>query len=118
MFDPYDQQKATSGLSRIGKSKTLRRLVVGLVAACMTGLMLSQVIDTYAGRQPTLDTVLNLVVFALIVAGFFFFRHLFRTKLNFEVDDLNPPLGWAPTLSKEAAQSYRGLKKLSGIVKI
>ena len=110
MTDPYDQQNATTWLSRIGKDKLLRRLVIGIFATCMAGLMFSQIIDAYTGRQPALDTILNLVVCAIIVAGFFVFRHLFRTTLNFEVDDLEPPFGWAPTISKEAAQSYRGFQ--------
>ena len=110
MFDPYDQMAASSRISRVGKSKVLRRLVAGIFAACMVGLMFSQVLDTFTGRQASIDTILNLVVFGLVVAGFFFFRHLFRTTLNFEVDDLNPPLGWAPTLSKEDMQAYRGFQ--------
>ena len=110
MTDPYDQQNATTWLSRIGKDKLLRRLVTGIFAACMAGLMISQVIDAYTGRQPALDTILNLAVCAIIVVGFFVFRHLFRTTLNFEVDDLEPPFGWAPTISKEAAQAYRGFQ--------
>ena len=110
MLDPYDQHVAASWLSRIAHNKTSRRLVIGIFAACMAGLTFSQVVDTVAGSQPAMDTILNLVTLAIIVAGFFFFRHLFRTKLNFEVDDLNPPFGWAPTISKEAAQSYRGFQ--------
>ena len=109
MYEPDDQQKAWGYLAKIRKHKLLRRFVIGLFLACLLARLFVEVVDNIAGVGSRVDLIMNTLFFLVVVAGFFAIRHLFRTSLNFTVDELHPPFGWSPTVGEDFVRNYRSM---------
>ena len=110
MYDPYDQQQAQRRIGTIFRSKLLRTLILVLFVALVGARVFVEVVDGITGASSRLDMVMNIVFFSLILVGFFGIRHAFKTVLNFDVEDLNPPLGWSPTVTEDFARNYRSFQ--------
>ncbi len=108
MFDPYDQHKASKGIITVFKTKVLRNIAVILFAGMLGGRLFIEVVDGIAGTSSRLDAFMNVLFFCIVVAGAFGVRYLFKHVIDLE--DINPPLGWSPTLTREQAESYRGFQ--------
>ena len=109
MYEPDDQQKAWGYLAKIRKHKLLRRFVIGLFLACLLARLFVEVVDNIAGVGSRVDLIMNTLFFLVVVAGFFAIRHLFRTSLNFTVEELHPPFGWSPTVGEDFVRNYRSM---------
>jgi len=86
-----------------------RKLVVvlGIVGAMLLGRVFIEVVDTVAGSQDMVNLVGTIATVAIIVIGAIAYWWYFR---DFDGAIEEPPLGWAPTVSKEYAKSYRGFQ--------
>ncbi len=109
MYEPDDQQKALERLNTVGNTTWLRRAIFGLVAACLGAVLFVQVIEAVSNKGLNIDLIMTVVFIAVIVGGFFGFRSLFRTFLNFDASELEPPFGWSPTVSEDFVRNYRSM---------
>ncbi len=78
--------------------------------AFLTGLMLlgyvvTITIEMLAGQGNVVEFVGTIICLAAIVGAGIFMARFYK---DFDLENINPPLGWAPTMSKEAIASYSG----------
>ena len=78
-----------------------------LFSLLLGGRFVVEAIDVYYHNVSILEFVATMSMIALIIAGTVFFWNFYK---DFNIEDINPPLGWSPTLTEEQARGYRGFQ--------
>ncbi len=83
------------------------KAILALAGAMLCGRLFIETLDSLSGQQDMINLVGTYAVLAVLVVAFVLVRKFFA---SFDGTIEDPPLGWAPTMTKEAAQSYRGFQ--------
>ena len=83
------------------------KAILALAGAMLCGRLFIETLDSLSGQQDMVNLVGTYAVLVFIVVAFVLIRKFFA---SFDGTIEDPPLGWAPTMTKEAAQSYHGFQ--------
>ena len=93
----------TSNKSRGWSIKALFAIFGILVIA----RILPSALEVAARQGDIVELVGNSIVIAVLIVASVFMLRFYRT---FDPNDINPPLGWSPTISEDTARNYRGFQ--------
>ena len=83
------------------------RWLFALFALMLAGRFFSELLDALAHPEQLGSFLMTSLMVALVIVVAFFMRKFYASV---DLSDINPPLGWSPTLSEEAASAYRGFQ--------
>ena len=81
--------------------------IVVFLALLAGSRLLVIAIDLVGQQTDPIEFVASIVVVSVIIAGGIFLYRFYKT---FDINDINPPLGWSPTLTEDQARGYRGFQ--------
>lgn len=88
-------------------SSYMTKGVLVLASLMLGGRVFVEVVDSLSGAQDMTNMIGTLVVVAFLIVVVIFLRKYFK---NYDSEAIDPPFGWAPTMSDEAIRKYRGFQ--------